>query len=389
MGDNKKAGIASQAEWEAQKLVKDELDRRNKMNQTILYHFDDEFELKKANKIGRPAGGGGMAGRDDASPRSPGGSPRKQQPGGQLAYDMKMKGLVFSGSWKVALGEGKWEELPGEVGILAVPHGDWDHRRKLCPVVASRQILKRGKHMYRVQIIPLERDRAIASHGQIKVGFFDSGADAKSSWDMPNMDGQAWYYRSVGNVYDGSRVAANLVAPGFEPGDVITATVNFEDRTATFSKKRVLATTERPAEAISPDFTIHGVDSNSIRFGVQFERSCPGVVLRDYEEQTADDALYRGKGFKGYGLMHIQRKEWADAIECFKRAGTWFHNAGDRVLRKQANEMLKEAQVLHDKGIGTPGSQTFDMIGSYPIQPMQAGFAVEETEMAGEEDGDD
>jgi len=287
----KKAGIASQAEWEAQKAVKDELERRKKMNGTILYHFDDEYELKKSKiKPGR----GGMGGFEESSPLgTPSGSPRRtaQQPGGQLAYDMKMKGLVFSGSWKVGVGEGKWEELPGQVGIHAVPQGDWDHRRKYCPVVASRQILKQGKHMYRVQIIPLERDRAIATHGQIKVGFFYTDADAKASWDTPDMIGQAWYYRSIGNVYDGSRVAPNLVAPGFEPGDIITATVNFEDRTASFSKKRVLATTERQAEAQSPEFTIHGVDVNQVRFGVQFERQGPGVVLRDYEDQTADDAL--------------------------------------------------------------------------------------------------
>jgi len=76
--------------------------------------------------------------------------------------------------------------------------------------------------------------------------------------------------------------------------------------------------------------------------------------------------------------MHIQRKEWADAIHCFKKAGTWFHNAGDRALRKQAAEMLREAQVMQEKGVGTPGSQTFDMISSAPINPMVAGFVADD-----------
>lgn len=35
-------------------------------------------------------------------------------------------------------------------------------------------------------------------------------------------------------------------------------------------------------------------------------------------------AQYRGKGFKGYGLMHVQRREFAKAAECFKKSGSFF-----------------------------------------------------------------
>lgn len=39
---------------------------------------------------------------------------------------------------------------------------------------------------------------------------------------------------------------------------------------------------------------------------------------------------YRGKGFKGYGLMYIQRREWENAIGCFKKAVTFFRERSFR-----------------------------------------------------------
>lgn len=42
---------------------------------------------------------------------------------------------------------------------------------------------------------------------------------------------QAWYYKSMGNIYDGSIVAPNVSAPGFEPGDIVSATLNIVERT--------------------------------------------------------------------------------------------------------------------------------------------------------------
>ena len=44
-------------------------------------------------------------------------------------------------------------------------------------------------------------------------------------------------------------------------------------------------------QVLSDEFTIHGVDLAALRFGVQFEKRCPGVLLRDYEEESAEDAL--------------------------------------------------------------------------------------------------
>ena len=44
-------------------------------------------------------------------------------------------------------------------------------------------------------------------------------------------------------------------------------------------------------QVVSDEYTVHGVDADSFRFGVQFERECPGIVLRDYAEESAEDAL--------------------------------------------------------------------------------------------------
>jgi hypothetical protein len=44
---DKKSQINGQAEWEAQKRLRDELEARKKMNQAVMYHFDDDYEVSQ------------------------------------------------------------------------------------------------------------------------------------------------------------------------------------------------------------------------------------------------------------------------------------------------------------------------------------------------------
>jgi hypothetical protein len=173
MGDSKKATLSGQAEWEAQKKVRDALERRKKINETMLYHFDDDLEKRKTRQqreynkttqhsptsrmsvltivggslisqdlLSLHAGASGAMGSPHVeSPKSPlasssGGSPLRSPAGGQLAYDMKMKGLVFSGSWHVQVAEHPVNDLPGKIGIVASVHGEITSQPSACEPVS-------------------------------------------------------------------------------------------------------------------------------------------------------------------------------------------------------------------------------------------------------------
>lgn len=45
--------------------------------------------------------------------------------------------------------------------------GNWDQSTRECPVIATRYVLKAGRHIYRVQVVPVERDRLLATHGEV------------------------------------------------------------------------------------------------------------------------------------------------------------------------------------------------------------------------------
>jgi hypothetical protein len=44
---DKKSQLSGQAEWEAQKKLRDELDARKRMNQAVMHHFDDDYEISQ------------------------------------------------------------------------------------------------------------------------------------------------------------------------------------------------------------------------------------------------------------------------------------------------------------------------------------------------------
>mmetsp|Transcript_21890 Transcript_21890/g.34307 ORF Transcript_21890/g.34307 Transcript_21890/m.34307 type:complete len:203 (-) Transcript_21890:438-1046(-) len=185
---------------------------------------------------------------------------------------MKKKGLMGTGNWNVSVMQEAWPEVPGGFAVHSFVDGDWQHILEICPVVASRQILATGKHLFRIQIKQRDRVSFLAMDGQIKIGFFEAELDPKTSWMSESCMDRAWYYRSLGNVYNGPRMAADGFAPGFEPMDVITAVVNINEGTATFSKKRVVTGPESERILISDETTVEGVSTNGVRFGVQFER---------------------------------------------------------------------------------------------------------------------
>jgi hypothetical protein len=202
---DKKAQLQSQALWEAQKKLRDELDARKKMNQDILYHFDDNFESSQRAERGGIASTMRFAVRftrinfmnrrerhafksmvlptrnrsheffsslianfiranmphtslnhagttpllaaiQEGSPHqshtsSPTGSPRRM-PGGLTAYEMKQKGLVSSGTWNINLCLDKWPELPGGVGVHAKVTGSVCMYS--CAVIVLRQKVMDG-----------------------------------------------------------------------------------------------------------------------------------------------------------------------------------------------------------------------------------------------------
>jgi hypothetical protein len=76
--------------------------------------------------------------------------------------------------------------------------GRWDHRRKYCPVVASRLVLKSGKHTYKVQIIAFDRDKLLSTHGLVNLSI------APKHVSMCKI----WVPRFLPSTADASRLAA-------------------------------------------------------------------------------------------------------------------------------------------------------------------------------------
>jgi len=240
----------------------------------IKYHFLDEHQRGGAEKLGTPdLSLEGLKTPEIQSPdESAVNSPLVKQKESLADYEMKKKGLMGTGNWNVSVMQEAWPEVPGGFAVHSFVDGDWQHILEICPVVASRQILATGKHLFRIQIKQRDRVSFLAMDGQIKIGFFEAELDPKTSWMSESCMDRAWYYRSLGNVYNGPRMAADGFAPGFEPMDVITAVVNINEGTATFSKKRVVTGPESERILISDETTVEGVSTNGVRFGVQFER---------------------------------------------------------------------------------------------------------------------
>lgn len=282
--------VSEQEAWELEKKRKDAIVARVEMNHTIKYHFTDSGKARSPESLESP----GVRLTERVKPS-------KAKVGGLEEYEMKKKGLVPTGNWMTAVVEHAWD-LPGGVGVHAYVEADWDHISRWCPVVASRQILQTGKHRFRVEIKRRETGSFLARDGQIKIGFFECDLDPHENWMETGKDHKAWYYRNLGNVYSGSRCAQSGTAPGFEPGDVVTATVNLNDGTASFSKKRIVQRRDSTVEFETEPTTIQNVSTNGIRFGVQFDRAGPGVILLDYEELTAEDAMLRADKWRELGL---------------------------------------------------------------------------------------
>ena len=65
----------------------------------------------------------------------------------------------------------------------------WDSFQKLCPVVSSRQILKAGKHMFKIIIKERQTAEFLASDGLIKVFMHlptktDQKRETKAHWNV-------------------------------------------------------------------------------------------------------------------------------------------------------------------------------------------------------------
>ena len=65
--------------------------------------------------------------------------------------------------------------------------------------------------------------------------------------------------------------------------------------------------------------------------------------MLDYELITAEDASQRAEGWKKLGITHIEKGEWEEANKCFKKAATFFGEAGDKENRKLMNSMVRGA----------------------------------------------
>lgn len=196
------------------------------------------------------------------------------------------------------------------------------------------------------------------------MGFFHAELDPKLAWNTSEMDGHTWYYRNFGNVWCGSQSAPETSAPGFAPGDVVTAILNVNAGTAQFCKRTRIRgrTPEDDKEVETPLATIHGVECSDagLRFGVQMDRDGPGIVMLDYELITAEDASQRAEGWKKLGITHIEKGEWDEANKCFKKAATFFGEAGDKENRKLMNSMAEESAFLKQTdGLGSPGASVF------------------------------
>ncbi len=68
--------------------------------------------------------------------------------------------------------------------------------------------------------------------------------------------------------------------------------------------------------------------------------------MLDYEVITAEDASERAEGWKKLGVRHIEKGEWDEATNCFKKAATFFGDAMDKENRKLMNSMVGEREGL-------------------------------------------
>ena len=214
---------------------------------------------------------------------------------GQGEYDMRQKGLVPTGNFRVLTVERTWD-LPGLGGggegrgpspcLHAIATEPWDPWTKECPVVSSRQILKSGKHKFKIIVKKPVVGEFLASDGLIKVGFYRADSDPKLSWASPEMDGKCWHYRNIGNLWCGSQSAEESSTPGFAPGDIVTAIVNINAGTAQFCKRSLVRgrTSEEDKEFETSLASINNVQcpAAGLRFGVQVSsctRVCHCVVF--------------------------------------------------------------------------------------------------------------
>ena len=214
---------------------------------------------------------------------------------GQGEYDMRQKGLVPTGNFRVLTVERTWD-LPGLGGggegrgpspcLHAIATEPWDPWTKECPVVSSRQILKSGKHKFKIIVKKPVVGEFLASDGLIKVGFYHADSDPKLSWASPEMDGKCWHYRNLGNLWCGSQSAEESSTPGFAPGDIVTAIVNINAGTAQFCKRSLVRgrTSEEDKEFETSLASINNVQcpAAGLRFGVQVSsctRVCQCVVF--------------------------------------------------------------------------------------------------------------
>ena len=248
-------------------------------------------------------------------------------------------------------------------------------------IVSSRQILKSGKHKFKIIVKKPVVGEFLASDGLIKVGFYRADSDPKLSWASPEMDGKCWHYRNLGNLWCGSQSAEESSTPGFAPGDIVTAIVNINAGTAQFCKRSIVRgrTSEEDKEFETSLASINNVQcpAAGLRFGVQvssctrvcqfasascsvqragvrawmhtrdewemqMDRDGPGIVMLDYELITAEDASFRAEGWKKLGIQNVGKGKWEEARDCFKKAATFFGEAMDKENRKLLNAMAEE-----------------------------------------------
>eukprot|EP00960_Hanusia_phi_P039822 754068-Hanusia_phi.AAC.2 len=276
-------------------------------------------------------------------------------------YELKKYGLVPTGNNRVVL-EKQRTEIPGMhkdavswgYGIAwnVLVQENVDSMIRSCPLVACRQILTTGMHKFEVLIREQEQVTFLPQTGQIKIGFFRSDVSANECWMSADRVGKAWYYSSLGNVYDGNRSDPGTSYPSFDQGDIVVAIVNINGNTITFQKrKRLKPTMSSPERMIdTPPITIKNLQPpplpHGFRFGVQFEKKGSGVVLLSYEDISGDDLLRRAEGWKNLGLDCIQEGRWEEAISCFQKSARFFHDINNKIHRRLVKEFLEEAKVL-------------------------------------------
>ncbi|EKX31308.1 hypothetical protein GUITHDRAFT_99198 [Guillardia theta CCMP2712] len=297
-------------------------------------------------------------------------------------YELKKYGLVPTGNRKVVL-EKQRTEIPG-MGRDAISWGyglawnvlvqdNMDSIIRHCPLVACRQIFTAGMHKFEILVREKEHATFLPQTGQIKIGFFRSDVSEKDCWMSAQRVGKAWYYSSMGNVYDGNRSDRSTSYPSFDQGDIVIAILNANSNTATFQKRKRLRSTMNSEERMidTPQITISNLQPpplpQGFRFGVQFEKKDSGIVLLSYEDISADDSLKRAEGWKKLGLECIQDGRWQDAISCFQKSAKFFHEINNKAHRRMVKEFLEEAKVLLEShGIGSAGETPFTRIGVNP-----------------------